>query len=224
MPTKRIICLANSRKHGQRCVAGIDWANNTWVRFVKDGGAELTIKDIAFQNEEQPKLLDIIDVPVLHAQPLYYQPENWVIDDEEYWIKVGEVPNTLLGNYCTNNPRIFMNNSDRLTVASLQRNPIANSIVLIQQDDIVFQKTWRNYRQIRAKFFYNGNNYNFAVTDTEWEEQFNDPRSELWEFGDYLFKGSFYLTIGLGSEFRGNHYKLVVAVIPIVIRGITKVG
>ncbi|MGI6648931.1 MAG: dual OB domain-containing protein [Bacillota bacterium] len=48
MPTKRIICLANSRKHGQRCVAGIDWANNTWVRFVKDGRRGINYKGYCF--------------------------------------------------------------------------------------------------------------------------------------------------------------------------------
>ena len=35
-----------------------------------------------------PQVLDIIDVPVLHAQPTEYQKENWLLDPAYYWTKV----------------------------------------------------------------------------------------------------------------------------------------
>jgi hypothetical protein len=53
-----------------------------------------------------------------------------------------------------------------------------------------------------------------VVTDTEWESIFMGPKAKYPDFGDYRFTGGFYSTIGLGQEFKGYHYKLVVAVIP----------
>lgn len=87
--TIRMICLANSRKIGGRCVAGIDVNTGEWVRPVRDNGGALTLDDISYEDGTIPRVLDIIDVPVSERQPLYYQPENWVIDPEYYWDKVG---------------------------------------------------------------------------------------------------------------------------------------
>jgi len=59
--------------------------------------------------------LDIVDIPFLERQPLYYQPENWVIDSEYCWDKVGQLPVNKLFRYCENSPYIFGNGSDWLS-------------------------------------------------------------------------------------------------------------
>jgi len=55
-----MVCLANSRKNGKRCIAGIDLDTGNWVRPVKKGGAELSELDIEFEDHTQPEVLDII--------------------------------------------------------------------------------------------------------------------------------------------------------------------
>jgi len=46
-----------------------------------------------------------------------------------------------------------------------------------------------------------------------WENIFKKPKGPYWDFGDYTFNGSLYLVIGLGEDFKGRHYKLIVSVI-----------
>ncbi len=84
MPIKRFLCLANSRRNGKRCVAGLDEYFN-WIRFVNKGGAELTPYNIQDVDGNQPQLLETWEVEVIDQEPLYYQPENWVIDPEKSW-------------------------------------------------------------------------------------------------------------------------------------------
>lgn len=48
--TIRMICLANSRKIGGRCVAGIDVNTGEWVRPVRDNGGALTLDDISYED------------------------------------------------------------------------------------------------------------------------------------------------------------------------------
>ena len=88
--TKTIMCLANSRKPGGRCVAGRSISNNTfggWIRPVSARpGGELSPSDRRFAEGIEPSLLDIMHVKFLNQSPHAYQPENHTIDDQEYWI------------------------------------------------------------------------------------------------------------------------------------------
>ncbi len=83
-----IICLANSRKFNERCIAGIELATGKWVRPVsptKDGSIPLSLLDI----EGSPvKPLDIIDVP-LSDQHQGYEVENRLLLDGE-WRRIGQ--------------------------------------------------------------------------------------------------------------------------------------
>jgi hypothetical protein len=215
VPSKKIICLANSKKLGNRCVAGIDSEGN-WIRFVNAGGDALDRRDISNELGKQPRVLETWDVMVKSQEPLYFQPENWVIDARYYWERSNDEIYPDLDDFCQDTDYIFVNTSDRLLATYLEQNPIKSSLMLIFVDSITFQKTWsNNHIQVRAKFWYNNNLYNLAVTDTEWENLFKDRTGDYWDFGDYFFDGGYYLTVGLGTEYQGYHYKLVVAVIPL---------
>ena len=77
--------MANSRKKGGRCIAGIESDSRRWVRLVNPGGAELTVGDYQYEDGTLPKVLDIVEVHVKSKEPLYYQPENWIIDNGYYF-------------------------------------------------------------------------------------------------------------------------------------------
>jgi hypothetical protein len=93
--TKRIICLANSRKHSGRCIAGkevLSGAHGGWIRPVSARpSAEVSEEERRYQNGASPQVLDVIDVPMIAAAPHLHQVENFVIDAEYYWTKRGEV-------------------------------------------------------------------------------------------------------------------------------------
>ena len=92
MPTKRIVCLANSRKLHGRCVAGRELVADrpeAWVRPVSDREhQEVSEYERQYQDGSDPTLLDVVDVPLLEHRPKDYQQENWLLDPEYYWTKV----------------------------------------------------------------------------------------------------------------------------------------
>lgn len=212
-----VLCLANSRKLGGKCVAGIDLATKKWIRPVNAGGGALSGSDIRFSDSLIPKPLDIVKIPILRPEPLYYQPENWVINHEYYWSKIGNADISNLKEYLDDDRYILFNEYDALDADVISRKPINKSLVLIRVNPVIFRKTFNTSGrpQIRAIFNYKDNNYNLVVTDTEWESIFLKRDGQYWDMGDYPFERDFYFIIGLGEVFRRYHYKLVVTVIPI---------
>ncbi len=210
------VCLANFRSNDEYGIAGIDSAGK-WVRFVNPGGEELRSLDMEDKKGRRPKLLETWKVKVLKQEPLYFQPENWIIDREYIWGEsFKDIAIDLTALSAPEEPAIFGGSSDRLPSQELMQQPIQKSLMLIYCDQVIFRKT--NHRdsrfKLRAIFDYNGNSYDLPVADTEWEKRFRGPYAEFAECRDHLFAEGFYLTIGLGGEADGDHYKLVTGVIP----------
>ena len=90
---KRIVCLANSRKLSGRCIAGREWNDGQVGQWVRPGSARenqgLSKDERQYKDGSDPRVLDIIDLPLLDRQPEDCQTENWLIDPEYYWTKVG---------------------------------------------------------------------------------------------------------------------------------------
>jgi len=73
----RIICLANSWKHGDRCIAGINEVNGNWVRPISDLPDGQIPKEIRQINRLEPALLDVIDIPLAKTgQDFGFECEN----------------------------------------------------------------------------------------------------------------------------------------------------
>lgn len=92
---KRIVCLANSRKLHGRCVAGREWTGGRagrWIRPVSNREhQEVSEYERQYEDGSDPQLLDVIDVPVLEPRPASFQSEDWLLDPEYYWEKVGRL-------------------------------------------------------------------------------------------------------------------------------------
>src|SRR5260370_25407614 len=92
--TKRIVCLANSRKLQGRCIAGRELVGGRpgpWVRPVSDRpNEEVSEYERQYSDGSDPRVLDVIDVPLLDRRSKGFQRENWLLDPSQYWEKVGQ--------------------------------------------------------------------------------------------------------------------------------------
>jgi hypothetical protein len=83
--TKTIVCLANSRKHSGRCVAGIEINDGTlgdWIRPVSDRvSEEVSLEERRYEDGKDTQLLDIVTIEMKRPHPHDCQTENHVIDD-----------------------------------------------------------------------------------------------------------------------------------------------
>ena len=95
---KRMICLANSRQPGGFCIAGKEFTNGRiggWIRPISNRDNEAVRADESrYANSykyRQPRVMDVMDVPLLYHRPKGYQPENWLLDPHRKWRVVDRV-------------------------------------------------------------------------------------------------------------------------------------
>jgi hypothetical protein len=221
---KRIVCLANSRKHSGRCIAGKEVLENrygTWIRPVSARpSAEVSEEERRYKNGEDPQILDVVDIPMLAPAPLLHQTENHIIDAECYWTKTGELawtkleqlvdePETLWSEgdstYYGRNDRVRLEVAGRTTNSLVLIRPQALSIC-VQAEGTEFGNP---RRRVRADFKYRVMSYFIIVTDPVAERAFlarPDGRYHIDEA---------FLCVSLGEPHTDNYcYKLVAAVIP----------
>ncbi|WP_414623890.1 dual OB domain-containing protein [Calothrix sp. CCY 0018] len=121
----QIICLANSWKNGERCIAGINIDTKKWIRPVsslnpKDGKVPRSVRLI---EGKEPALLDVLDIPLENNGPDFgFESENITIGSGK-WQLVERVQPTDLLEYCHNYSYILHNSNKYVTVSSLQSLP-----------------------------------------------------------------------------------------------------
>jgi len=223
MPTiKRIICLANSRKPSGRCIAGRELLDDQpagWIRPIsaREHG-EVSKREREYQNGEDPHVLDVIDVPVLKAQPGTFQSENWLLDPGDHWSKVSRLDVRDLGGYVDNEGPLWLNISS--TKAGLhdeipvdQANELTSSLTLVHVPAVrisVFSPgaAFGNpNRRVQARFKLGSDDYWLWVTDPTYERRYLAQDN-----GEYSL-GPCYLTVSLGEPHKGYVYKLIAAII-----------
>ena len=212
-----LLCLANSRRDGGRCIAGIDLKSGKWVRPVKSDSSPFTMSEVSYKNDTSPNVLDKIKIRVLRSKASYYHPEDCIVDQRFRWERIGGCKRKNISQYVdATAPYLFKDSNDRLLARDLENQPLSKSLMLVRLPSVTFRKMWgqNKYRpQIRALFKHRGFEYNLVVTDDAWEGKFAKRDGPYWDMGDYTFNDTFYLTIGMGEKFGSYHYKLVVAVI-----------
>lgn len=218
---KRIVCLANSRKPGGRCVAGKTMDYRTWVRPVSDpAGGSIADEDRHYEDGRDVDLLDVIDIPILGAVATPLQAENWQIDPRWYWTRVDQLaasrleeladaPGALwLNGFSTvpgKNDRIPDERVDALeSGVSLHFIRVPNLRIRVITPGIAFGD---HKRKVRGAFRWSGEDYDFTITDPVIEARFKaGPDGEFAQ-------GERYLTVSLAEPDRGFAYKLIAAVI-----------
>lgn len=120
----RIICLANSWKRGDRCIAGINEIKGKWVRPVSDLPDGQIPKEIRQINRVEPALLDVLDIPLAKTGPDFgFECENLSVLPGK-WQYVGKVPPAYLLKYCSSKAYILHNDLRFVTVDYMQSLPM----------------------------------------------------------------------------------------------------
>ena len=220
--TKRIVCLANSRKLNGRCVAGVELAGcpaSGWIRPVSAREhQEVSEYERQYRDESDPRLLDIIDVPLLEHRPKDYQQENWLLDPEYCWDKVGAFKWENLGTLAETGGTLWRNGystnngvNDQIPVDQAAEE--TSSLKLVHVDGLYLRvfapgaAFGNSNRRVQAQFRFAANDYALWVTDPPIERTYLTK-----ENGHYQLEEC-YLTISLGEPFNENCYKLVAAVL-----------
>lgn len=219
-----VICLANSRKRGGRCVVGLRTDGRGWVRPVapyEDGalyGQHYTLDD-----GSQAQVLDVLRVDVAEACPQAYQPENWLVG-QKTWQLVSRPADSkaiaILRRYIERGPSLLGNETDKRSAQAFLKTPAESSLALVapRHVDWEIRKGFHGRRQVRAKFELGRAQYDLGVTDPDLEQRLSHLQEGLYYIPsaqDEEVSERFLLTVSLGEEFNGYHYKLVAGVIAI---------
>ena len=220
---KQIVCLANSRKLLGRCIAGREWSEErgpgNWIRPVSErDGQEVSEYERQYEDGSDPRVLDILHVPIIEPRPSCRQPENWLLDPQSYWRKVGTYSQFDLSALVdpieplwTNGWSTYEGKNDKIPMDAMPR--MSDSLRLIHIERLILHvfspgEAFGNAkRRVQAKFSHAGIDYTLWVTDPIYEEEYLAKLNGFYEIQDC------YLTISLGEPYQDACYKLVAAII-----------
>jgi hypothetical protein len=210
----RLLVLANSYKEGGRCLAGIELGINTkpifiggklnWIRPVCD-----TIHcQIPSQNVSHISILDIIEIEDVRDFKQGYQSEN-VLFNENNIKNVGKFNKINLYSICEQNRNNIFGNGGKAIAEEVIGN-LHYSLMMISVNDFkAYEKVYDDskYPKVRLEFVYNGNRYDFPVTDPVFLLDYKRS-STLLSNVDKLI-----LVLSLAVENKGWHSKLISGII-----------
>lgn len=219
---KRLVCLANSRKLHGRCIAGrelLAGVAGEWIRPVSDReGEEVSEYERQYEDGSDPRVLDIIDVPLIEPRVKSHQSENWLLDPDRYWRKVGEFSHDNMGILVDSPGTLWLNgHSTRIGqndyVPAEDADKVDGSLKLIAVRGLKLrvckpgEAFGNTKRRVQAHFHFGGVNYRLWVTDPLVERAYFVQPDGVYNLGPR------YLTISLGEPWNGQCSKLVAAII-----------
>ncbi len=221
--SKQIVCLANSRKLSGRCIAGREWdpklGVGDWVRPVSNRPKqEVSEYERRYEGGGDPRLLDVIDIPVLQPCPQSWQTENWLINDQFHWTRNGQFPLRQLAELAdpveplwVDGQHTYHGRNDKVPLGLA--NTVSSSLRLIQVEKLglaIFkpgEAFGDNKRRVQGRFRHAGKDYWLRITDPGCEREYLSKPDGHYEIGER------YLTVSLGEEYQGACYKLIAGII-----------
>lgn len=192
-----------------------------WIRPISSRlTAEISEDERRYEDGSDPRVLDVIDIPLkVRANAQSHQTENYIIDTENQWAKRGTLAWSELPPLLDRPPSLWLNNDSNYhgendRVKRDLATHLNSSLFLIEPADLSIRvhvpgaDFGDRRRRARASFGYGGAKYSLIVTDPIAERAFF-ARPD----GDYALNDT-YLCISLAeSHTDGYCYKLVAAVI-----------
>lgn len=215
----RMLCLANSKKHGGLCIAGREIRHNApgrWIRPVSARTHEEVLKtETRYTNGKYAEVLDVCDIALLGHQPRHYQQENWLLDGQTRWRFVRRISWSDVQPIIEPDGPLWINHDsspqgrfDR--VSESDTRSLDTSLRLIHVNRLlvrVYTTVWegKSTQKWQGQFSFDSTEYHLQITDI-------DIRTRFKHDGNYTL-GECALTLSLGEIFGGFAYKLIAAVI-----------
>lgn len=202
MNLTRIIVLANSWKHTDRCLAGIDISTGEWVRPVTnldDGRVQQSDMRLA---DHFPQILDILDIPLDSTGPDFeFECENRTILPGQWHLHGRASPDDLIC-YVERAPHILHNHRKYVTIKEMRKKPPGDrhTLQLIRVDDFRVRDRATlptEKHQWQGVIFSGGRKLGLNVTDPVFSEKLNNGHTP---------SRSCLLTISLGMPYRPPHW------------------
>lgn len=226
--TVKLLCLANSHKEKNRCVAGLDLESGDWIRPVSNfGDGSLHPRHYLTKDGHDPDPLDIIRLSLDEPQPEPYQPENWIITDED-WVRcgseIGDQEARVLFEAIHAGSNLLRNDRTKINYSEIEQSPIDQSLALVRPEMPHFKIRERDGRgdQPRANFELQGTEYDLPITDPDWKKRIKsteilpdmnlkcEPASAYADDDKRLL-----FTISISTPHNGACYKLVAGIVPV---------
>lgn len=216
----QFICLANSRKHGERCIAGIE------VRPTASGGHQIVrdeaghpcwVRPVSDREHGQVptglvadvELLDLVEIETLPGPvpAVGYQCENVRFDPASLRVlkHLPLEPKHL--DLLTDQTQALLFDTPGNSIPAGCIGQVARSLTFVRVRKARVYET--EHRALRIRCLYGGNFYDFPITDVWFFRRFDLDNMLLSRPSDA------FLTLSLGIEHEGKFYKLAAGVLPV---------
>lgn len=214
---KEIIILTKSDKNGGYCVAGIDVASGEFIRLVsEDVKSEhaLFSNDLLYDDEKSHvETMDVVRVTLKGKQDCWYQPENYILDNNSYIKKIRKANTSEIKNFLTHRDDIFYNNCSSIETEELKTKSEKYSLIVFTVKELAIWKDKYKDGRITASFTYNGQQYKYIkITDHVLTHKYYQL-AELCYPQPYTLNNAIIIMSLAGSFVDGKHYKLVANII-----------
>lgn len=215
---KLFLCLANSKKYNERCIAGIELTRDgngkydivknadnrpKWLRPVTTAEHGQVPEKVV----EKMQILDVWEIDVKRECPKNYQSEN-ILFDPKSLRKIHHI-NRKSDNFnnLIEREKPFLFGCEGKTVPHFKIAEVNHSLVLVKGEKVqIYESKIRRFR-IRVSFYYRGYHYDLPVTDVNFFDKY-------WEDNSFVTNAKdFFITVSLGVEFEEKYYKLAAGVI-----------
>jgi len=216
-----MVCLANSRKIGGRCVAGIRTDGGGWLRPIgdrKDG--TLFPSEADLDDGTEAGVLDVVVVDVAEPRPSSYQPENWLLGPTQWRLMDRPARGKVLERlreHLVHGTALLGNTSDRIAASTFDSSPNESSLALIRPEEVrwIHTTNWRGRPSARVRFKLSGADYDLSLTDPIWEDKVKAKPEGTYSSSDLGISSEqdLMLTVSLGEPLNGICYKFVAGVV-----------
>lgn len=181
-------------------------------------GEEVSEDERQYEDGSDPRVLDVMEVPLLEPKPKQCQQENWVLDPDQCWKRIGRLDWRGVLVIAENPDRLWMNElstyhglNDQISLETAKK--LERSLFLIHVKALRLRvfRPGRNFGnpklRVQGQFEYRGERYWLWVTDPGAERTYKAKGEGEYDFDECC------LTISLGL-FDDHWYKLIAAIIP----------
>jgi len=218
---KLFICLANSKKYNERCIAGIEVTQRNaqeflpvmvenrpkWIRPVTNSEhGEVPTKLV-----DKLKMLAVYEVDIVRDCPKGYQSENALFYQPSLK-KIKVLENVELKHLewiaDQESNQLFFGKGKAISKDFIHK--VNHSLCLIKAEKVkVYGKKYREWEipKPRVAFDYQGNRYDLSITDIAFLKAYENDKSII-EKAQHVF-----ITVSLGAEHEGWFYKIAAGII-----------